>query len=434
MSKLALFGGPKVREDLFPSQNTFDHEEMQAVWRVMKEGRLSGYRGSWCPEFFGGPEIQALETEWKKKFNVKHAIAVNSCTSGLHVACGAIGLTPGSEVIVTPYSMTCSSTAPMIYGAIPVFADIDNYCALDPKSIEERITPNTKAIIVVSLFGMPYNPKINNIAKKHGLLIIEDAAQAIGSGLSLGYDEANGEHFIHAGNLGDIGVYSFNFGKHINAGEGGIVVTNNDDLAFRVRLFANHGEAVISAMNPEESRNMISENIVGFNMRMTELQAAIIRVQLKKLDGFIKTRRENVNTLHNILEQIPAITLSPIRDNCTHSYYVDSYLWDSKQAKNLYRDKFIEAVKAELTPRAGREGEGVPIGCGYISPLYLMPLFQQQNPLSPNYKKGSCPNCEDLSFNKLFLSLFHAPRSTKDDMKDVGKAFQKVWENRKELK
>lgn len=478
MANLAIRGGQKIRTRLFPDQNTMDDNEIQAVVDVMKRGRLSGYRGNWSPEFMGGPSVQLLEKEWQIKFGSASAIAVNSATSGLHITCGAIGLKPGDEVIVSPYSMSCSATAPMIYGAIPIFADIEkDYFCLDPKSVEERITKRTKAIIVVSLFGQPYSWEINRVARKHNLIVIEDAAQALGAlfcqpeGLyipdkcpkcgqkgAIQYLKdiaawqkitakeipdnmygcgACGETWIEfstshqskfAGTLGDIGIYSFNYGKHITCGEGGMIVTNNPNLAFRCQLLRNHAEAVIKEM---DNRRWIDESMVGFNMRMTELQAVIVSQQLRKFDVLQQQRIKNVIFLNTYLSEIPPIEIRKVRINCTHTYYVLPFLWNSEFSEGISRDIFIEAVKAELTERYGREGEGIPIGCGYIQPLYLLPLFQSKN--NENYQKGSCPVCEDLSENRLFLTLYHSPNSTTDDMKDIVEAFHKVWNNRNEL-
>lgn len=433
MKKLAINGGPKIRSTYFPNQNTLDDREVEAVTKVIMRGRLSGYRANWCPEFMGGPEVQALEEKWQNRFNVKHAIAVNSCTSGLQIACKAVGVGDNlyEQVIVTPYSMTCSVTAPMIFNAEPIFADIEpEYYCLDPDSVKEKINASTKAIIVVSLFGQPYDPRINEIAKEHNIPVIEDAAQAIGSVLTTQFSEEIGKGTQYAGTLGDIGVYSFNYGKHLTCGEGGMIVTNNDDLAFRCRLIRNHAEAVIAGMPPESTKRInVDKNLIGFNMRMTEIDATIIQVQLDKFNDLLHQRMENVEYLQNRLQQIPAIKVTGPRRNCTHTYYVLPFQWDSEKANELHRDKYIDAVKAELMPRLGREGEGVPIGCGYIRPLYTMPLFQNLG----IYEKGFCPVCEDLSYNKLFLTLYHAPNSTVEDMKTVVQAFEKVWENRKEI-
>lgn len=428
-SKLAIFGGNPVRSKLFPNINTFDDREMNAIKRVMKRGRLSDYRGNFCDGFWGGPEVQQLEKDFTAKFGVKHAIACNSATSGLHAACGAIDLKPGDEVIVSPYSMTCSATAPMIFGATPVFADIEpDYYCISAESVMERITKKTKAIIPVSLFGQPYDPMINKIAVDHNLLVIEDAAQAIGS------DFCDGDNFHYAGTLGDIGVFSFNYGKHLTCGEGGMILTDNDELAFKCRLMMNHAEAVVNGMIEQDSINYLKyAHMIGFNFRMTELNAAIVQEQFKKLNLLLIKRLANVQALHKFLEGIPAITFSKTRQSCLHSYYVCSFQWDSEKADGIHRDKFINAVKAELSPRLGRENEDVQLGNGYVKPLYLMPLFQRMSDNNPNYKWGSCPVAEELWQNKLFLTLYHAPNSTLYDMNDVRDAFYKVWEHRQEL-
>jgi len=463
ISELALCGGTPIRTKSFPSQITTGEEEAQAAAAVIRSGRLSHFRGSWNPNFYGGEQIQALEQEWAKRFNVKHAISVNSATSGLIVACGAIGLSPGDEVIVTPWSMSCSATAPLWWNAIPVFADIEygEYC-LSPESIEERITERTKAIIVVDLFGQPYDPKINEIAKKYNLIVIEDAAQAIGSVYNktisvpnlLSYGATHEDILLktqYAGTLGDIGIYSLTHGKHLTSGEGGVIVTNDSDLAFKCQLIRNHAEAVINDMQDAnaDAGDAYAENMLGMNVRMTEVEASIARCQLRKLDGFIESKQKNVKALDDAIIDIPAITSSPIRANCTHSYYVQAFKWNRNKADGLYRDKFIEAVKAELTPEEGRESESVPIGCGYIKPLYLFPLFQKEHlyggtsypfnlaprsNMAENYGLGSCPVAENLWKEELFLWRLHSLPLTENDIDDVGKAFHKVWELRKELK
>jgi dTDP-4-amino-4,6-dideoxygalactose transaminase len=180
MSKLAVNGGTPVRAKNrpFPAYKPIGEEEKQAAIRVIESGALSKFIGSYGEQFLGGVEIQSFEKEWCKKFGVKHAITMNSATSGLIAAMGAIGIEPGDEVIVTPYSMCISATAPLFYGAVPVFADVEpEYFCLDPKSVEKAITPRTKAIIVVDLFGGAHDvDAINAIAKKHGLKVIADSA------------------------------------------------------------------------------------------------------------------------------------------------------------------------------------------------------------------------------------------------------------------
>ena len=179
-STLAIHGGTPVRTEKFPAQKTHKREEIEAVTRVIESQKLSHFLAGWGNRFFGGPEVQSFEEEWAAKVGAKHAIAVNSCTSGLYAAVGALELGPGDEVIVSPFTMSASAVAPLIYGAIPVFADVepDLFC-LDPASVREKITPRTKAIIPVDIFGQPYDVEaIGAIADEFGLKVIEDCAQA----------------------------------------------------------------------------------------------------------------------------------------------------------------------------------------------------------------------------------------------------------------
>src|SRR5574344_900107 len=158
MGILAINGGKKVRTELFPAYRVIGKEEEDAVVKVLRSGILSKYLGCWADDFYGGPQVQALEKEWAEYFGVKHAITVNSATSAIYCAVGAIGTAPGDEIIVSPYTMCASATAPIIYNAVPVFADIEyDYYCLDPDDIERKITDKTKAIIVVDILGQPYD-------------------------------------------------------------------------------------------------------------------------------------------------------------------------------------------------------------------------------------------------------------------------------------
>ena len=237
MSKLAINGGEKVRNKLFPAYRVIGKEEEEAASAVVRSGVLSKYLGCWEDDFYGGTQVRSLEYEWAEYFGAKNAIAVNSATSALYCAMGAIGLCPGDEVIVSPYTMCASATAPLIYGGIPAFADIErDYYCLDPDSVLDKITDKTKAIIVVNIFGQPHNAdRIREIAKEHNLFVIEDNAQGPGA-------QYDGKY---AGTLGDIGVFSLNYHKHIHCGEGGIAVTDDDELAERIRMIRNHAEAVV---------------------------------------------------------------------------------------------------------------------------------------------------------------------------------------------
>ena len=431
--KLAIHGGEPVRRKPFPKYVTVGEEEKVAVNRVIDSGVLSRYLGAWHEQFYGGPEVQALEEEWASHFNVKHAIAVNSGTSGLFCAVGAAGVEPGEEVIVSPYTMSATATAPIIYNAIPVFADIEPDCfCLDVASIESKITPLTRAIIVVDIFGLPYDADgINALAKKHGLTVIEDCAQAPGA--------KHGNRF--AGTLADIGIYSLNYHKHIHCGEGGMIVTDNDELAEKIRLIRNHAEAVVEAKGVTDLANM-----VGFNYRMTELEASVARCQLQKLDGLLEKRLENCEYLESKLSQLPALTMPVVRDNCTHAYYVHASKFD-EQISGISRNAFIDAVRAELPTFELREKEGVKVSYGYVKPLYLQPMFQQRMAFGSkgfpfnsteyqgevSYEKGICPVTERMHEKELVINEFIVPSMTKADIDDVWRAFEKVWDQRGQL-
>ena len=433
MKKLAINGGSKVRAKKFPPYITMGEEEEKAARRVIKSGVLSKFLGCWHDNFYGGPEIQALEKEWAEFFNVKHAIAVNSATSGIYCAAGAAGIGPGDEVIVSPYTMSASAVAPLIYNSVPVFADIEeDYFCLCPSSVSKNINKRTKAIIIVDIFGLPYDAeKINKLAKEHNLLVIEDCAQAPGA-------KYRGKW---AGTLGDIGIYSLNYHKHIHTGEGGIIVTDDDSLAEKMRLIRNHSEAVVGDKGYSTLVNML-----GFNFRMTEIEAAIGREQLKKLPVLLKKRIENVNYLTEKLSSIPCIEPAKIRPDCEHSFYVHPLKY-KEEIFGIHRDRFVRAVQDELAVTEIRESEGIMISGGYVKPLYLQPLYQQRIAFGDrgcpwecekydgnvSYTEGLCPVTEKMYRDILIIHELMSPAMTVKDLDDVIYAFEKVWHNREEL-
>jgi len=211
-------------------------------------------------------------------------------------------------------------------------------------------------------------------------------------------------------------------------------------LANKLQLIRNHAEAAVEAKGETDLVNMI-----GFNYRMTEIEAAIARMQLKKLPGLFEERVKNVNYLETMLKDIPCLTMPKVREECTHSYYQHAFLYD-ETAAGIHRDRYVEAVRAELMPMTLRETEGVKIGCGYIKPLYLQPMFQKKIaygskgfPWSASgreydYSKGICPVVEELHYNTLICHEYMRPGMSKSDLDDAAAAFEKVWEYRDELR
>lgn len=431
MSKLAIRGGQPVREKLFPAYNTITEDEKRAALEVLDSGNLSQFLGCWHPDFFGGPQVLAFEKEWSEAFGAKHTVSVNSNTSGLFAALGAAGVGPGDEVIVSPYTMTASAIAPVVYGAVPVFADVqDDIFTLDPKSIEERLSPRSKAIIVVHIFGHPADmDPIMEIARKHGLVVIEDCAQ---SPLTTYKNRL-------VGTIGDMGVFSLNYHKHIHTGEGGMVTTNSDHYAERVQLIRNHAE---NAAVPKGVKDL--SNMWGFNYRLTEIQAAIGSKQLERLESYIKVRIENCHYLAGKLGSLPGLTPPEVYPDCRHVFYNQAFKF-SEGAAGVSRNKFVEAVAAELPTAHLRESTGKLIGAGYVAPLYLQPIYQRREGTncsfncprytgSVSYDKGLCPVAERLHFEELFTHEYMRPSMTHEDLDDVVRAFHKVYENLDELR
>ncbi|MGH7950194.1 MAG: DegT/DnrJ/EryC1/StrS family aminotransferase, partial [Candidatus Binataceae bacterium] len=354
VSELALLGGtPLIQEPLTPYRS-IGEEERQAVDAVMRSGMLSGYVGAWCDAFNGGPVVQEFEKAWADTFGCRHAIAVNSNTSGLIAAIGAAGIGPGDEVIVPPATMSATIMAPIFYGAIPIFADIedDTFC-LDVDKVEEAITPRTRAILVVNLFGHPARlHELRALADRRGLILIEDNAQA-----PLAREDGR-----FAGTIGHIGVFSLNYHKHIHTGEGGVCATDDDRLADRLRMIRNHGENVT-----EELAAGNLTNIVGFNFRLTEMSAAVGIEQLKKADGLVSGREQVGRALSLALGAFDGMTPPIVREGCRHVYYLWAGRFDADRV-GVSRELFARAIEAE----------GVPVSLGYVKPLYLLPLFQKR--------------------------------------------------------
>jgi perosamine synthetase len=380
---LAIQGGsPAVSRPLKPFSGIGVHER-DVVLRFLDRGTpLSGFHGSAQPTFFGGPEVKAFEAAWCKRFDVAHAISVNSATSALIAAMGAIGIGPGDEVITSPYTMTATAVAPLFYGGIPVFVDVEaDYFCLDVASVERAITPRTKAILAVNIFGHPAELKrLRALADARGLYLVEDNAQAV-------LAEEDGRL---AGTVGHIGIYSLNIHKHIQIGEGGVCVTNDSALAKRLQLIRNHGENVIDWLGVEDLTN-----IVGFNFRMTELSAAIGLAQLERIDELVERAESIAKRLTDGTSNLAGFTVPSVRAGCRHNYFMWSAKIDPAQLGNS-RDALSKALTAE----------GFPNAQGYVEPIYRIPMFQKRiaigssgfpfNLSDRTYPDGLCPVAEAM--------------------------------------
>lgn len=372
-------------------------EEERAVARVMKSKVLSDFYGSPGPRFLGGPEVKALDREWAKFFKVPHAVSLNSATSGLFAAVQALGLKPGDEVLVPTFTMSATAAAVSAVGAIPVFTDVepDTFC-LCPRAAARAITKRTKAIFAVNLFGQPADlAALGKLARAHKLWLMEDNAQAPGA-LHKG---------AFAGTVGDIGVFSLNCHKAIQCGEGGVAVTRDEKLARKLQLIRNHGENVLGPRVPKSLQGLI-----GQNYRLTELQAAVAREQLKKLPDITKRRQERAASLRHALAPIPFLHPPKVRADCTHVYYLFPLLYDPKPL-GISRDTFIKTLNA-LGYSASR----------YVAPLYTLGAFKGRS----RGKAATCPVSEELWRHSLFYPNLIRYKTGLKDFVVFARAIQKI--------
>lgn len=304
-------------------------EEREAVDRVMRSGMLAQ-----------GPEVAAFESEFSALVAGRHCIAVNSGTSALHMAFIAAGIGSGDEVIVPSFSFAATANAVALAGATPVFADVeeDHFC-LDPESVESLITPRTRAIMPVHLYGHPADmPAFTRIAERHGLILFEDAAQAHAASID----------GTPVGAWSAAASFSFYPTKNMTSGEGGMVTTASDEIARNVRLLRNQG-----------MEKRYANEIIGFNTRMTDLHAAIGRVQLTKLAGWTRQRQRNAAFLS---ENLRGVVTPPIASGRTHVFH---------QYTVRVVDTDRDAFAAELAAR------GVGSGVYYPTPIHELPSFGQ---------------------------------------------------------
>jgi perosamine synthetase len=380
MSELALDGGTPLVKGRIKRFNTIGALEAELVVDRMRRGPLSGYLGGIRR---GGAEVASLELEWAHKFGVKHAIACNSATGGLLAACVACGIGRWSTVLTTSMTMSATAAAPRLLGADLHFCDVEAHTFLLDPHMVVPFRPNFEAVILTNLFGSAVNESWwAGWCREHEKRLIVDASQA----------PLATEDGTYGGTMGDVGVFSLNVHKHIQAGEGGICVTNDNEMADRIRDFINHGE-------------MAGRPAVGLNLRMTEITAAIARAQLRRADDIISGRVALATRLSLAVRDIAAICPPYEHPDCRHVFYV----WAGKIVAK--RDWYVEALRAE----------GVPIRAGYVEPLYRLPAFKQ-------YARG-CPVAERLHDKELAIFEVCAWDPSDEQLHQIEDAFQKVAEH-----
>lgn len=417
MADLALFGGEPLRRRPFPRHPVLGEEEKRAVLEVLERGELSTFIAAPGRHFLGGRGIKEFERRFAELHQVAHAVAFNSATAALHAAIVAVGVRPGEEVLVPPYTFTSTATSAFMHNAIPVFADVeDETYGLDAAAAARALSPLTRAVIPVHLFGHPVRMgALMELARSHGLKVIEDCAQAPGARI-------DGRL---VGTIGDCGVFSFTESKHITTGEGGMLITNDAAIAEAARLVRNHGEMVWEG----QTARTYTASMLGWNYRMTEMEAALGIVQLGRLARLNESRIELCEHLTRCLGGVEGLAPPVRRAGCTHVYYLYAMRYDER-ATGIPRELFVGALCAE----------GIPFAAGYVRPLYLGPLYHTARPAAfrlyrgqARYERGLCPVTERLYERDLITTQVARPPATGSDMDDVVAAIEKVLDHREEL-
>jgi dTDP-4-amino-4,6-dideoxygalactose transaminase len=397
-NKLGVNGGIKTvtKKFLWP---LFDDTDVHAVSQVVESGQ------------WGNPDCRGLVEKFEKEFaeycGSRYAISCVNGSVALRLALIASGVKPGDEVIVPPYTFIATATIVIEANCVPVFVDIhpDTY-NLDPSKIEAAITKRTKAIIPVHFAGLACDmDRIMEIAKKHKLFVIEDAAHAHGG-------EYKGKKL---GSIGNAGCFSFQSSKNLNAGEGGLVVTNDEKLFDMMNSLRNVGRV--------KDGQWYEHHYIGCNYRITQFQAALLSKQLTRLEDQTKLRDENGKYLSELLEPIDGITpLTRGHGETLHTYHLFIFRYDQSKFNGLSKKEFSEMLAAE----------GVPSFMGYPKPIYEQPLFQQKNfmcyaiPEYVDYSKVHCPVAERACYEEAIWILQHAMLGTKDDMQQFAEAIKKI--------
>jgi dTDP-4-amino-4,6-dideoxygalactose transaminase len=388
--KPAAEGGKPVRsEPLRFGVPLVEQEEIDGVVEVLKSGWLST-----------GPKTQELEEKFKEYVGAKNALALNSCTAGMELGLMVAGVGQGDEVITTPMTFAATSNVIIHCGAKPVFADINKRTLnIDPAEIEGRITPKTKAVMPVHYTGQPCDmDAIKDICQRYKLFLIEDAAHALGA-------EYKGQKI---GSLGDATAFSFHVHKNITTAEGGMITTDNDEWAKKIKILRLHGMSKDAWGRVSESRIHYDIVYPGYKYNMADIQAVMGLIQLGKLESYIQKRRKYAKTYTEAFKEVPQVTVVDRIDGIRHAENMYVLLLEPDKLK-IDRDKFVICLQAEnIFPSIHYRAVHLH--------SYYMDTF--------GYKRGDYPVAENVSDRVLTLPF--SPKLTEDDVQDVIKAVKKL--------
>jgi UDP-4-amino-4,6-dideoxy-N-acetyl-beta-L-altrosamine transaminase len=347
-----------------------------------------------------GPKTKRFEDEFCRYSGSKHAIAVNSCTAALHIALAAAGIGPGDEVITSPLTFCSTANVIIHLGGTPVFADIGEDYNVDPEEIEKHITPATKAIIPVHYSGQPCRmDEILACARRHSLLVIEDAAHAVGA-------QYRGRM---VGTIGDVTAFSFYAIKNMTTAEGGMITTEDDEMAERMRLLSLHGISKDAWKRYTSAGSWYYEVMyAGYKCNMTDIQAALGIHQLARLEGFLEARRRIVATYNETFGEMPELRIPIVNYDICHAWHL-YVIQLNLERLTIDRAQFIEALRAENI------GTSV-----HFIPVHLHPYYRQRF----SYRRGDFPAAERIYDRIVSLPLY--PRLTEADVRDVITAVSKV--------